>query len=122
MNILVKLFSVSDLFHIYTVIRPKKEPSNPFYSGNHYLRLRDPSQPQTRLVTCSSDKDMFLDEFVWVSGSWEFQPGDDDLWSFPRYNGSLPDSECFPSSHPSYFVIPSCICVDIHSCCSCRVQ
>ncbi|PSS08026.1 Ubiquitin-associated protein like [Actinidia chinensis var. chinensis] len=58
---------------------------------NHYLRLRDPSQPQMRLVTSSQGKDLFLDEFVWVLGSWEFQLGDDGLWSFPRHNGSLPD-------------------------------
>ncbi|GFS46133.1 hypothetical protein Acr_00g0100310 [Actinidia rufa] len=34
---------------------------------------------------------MFLDDFVWVSGSLEFRPGDDDLWSFSRYNRNLPN-------------------------------
>ncbi|GFY86740.1 AAR2 protein family [Actinidia rufa] len=48
MNILDKPFSASNLFHIYILVQSKKEPSNPFYSGNHYLRLRDPSQSQTR--------------------------------------------------------------------------
>ena len=56
MNILDKPFSASNLFHIYTVVWPKKELGNPFYSGNYYLCLRDPSQPQTRLVTRSPDK------------------------------------------------------------------
>ena len=43
-NILDKPFSASNLFHIYTVVWPKKESVNPLYSGNHYLRLRDPNQ------------------------------------------------------------------------------
>ncbi|GFS42013.1 hypothetical protein Acr_00g0077680 [Actinidia rufa] len=90
-NILDKPFSASDLFHICTIVRPKKEPGNPFYSGNHCLCLRDPNRPQKRLVTNSPDKDLFIDELFWVSGSWEFLPGDDDLWSFPRRNGSLPN-------------------------------
>ena len=32
-----------------------------------------------RLVLESLDKDIFLDEFVWVFGNWEFLPGDDEL-------------------------------------------
>ncbi|GFS42554.1 hypothetical protein Acr_00g0080500 [Actinidia rufa] len=62
----------------------------------HQAGLRFPinpmlKKPQTRLVTVSPDKDMFLNEFVWVSGYWEFRPRDDGLWSFPRHNESLPD-------------------------------
>ena len=70
--------------HVYTVVLPKKEPGNSFYEGNHYLHLKNPNQPQTRLVDGNPDKDLFLDEFVWVSGSWEFRAGDDNLWSFSR--------------------------------------
>ncbi|GFY92890.1 hypothetical protein Acr_08g0012860 [Actinidia rufa] len=36
-----------------------------------------------RLITSNLDKDLFLDEF---------RPGDNGLWSFPRHNGSLPNS------------------------------
>ncbi|GFZ15722.1 hypothetical protein Acr_25g0001310 [Actinidia rufa] len=39
MNILDKPFSASDMFHIYTVVWPKKESGNPLYNGNHYLRM-----------------------------------------------------------------------------------
>ncbi|GFS40644.1 hypothetical protein Acr_00g0069670 [Actinidia rufa] len=35
--------------------------------GNHYLHLRNPHQPQTRLITNNPDKELFLNEFVWVS-------------------------------------------------------
>ena len=34
MQILDKPFSVEDLLHVYTVVRPKKESSNLFYEGN----------------------------------------------------------------------------------------
>ncbi|GFS36489.1 hypothetical protein Acr_00g0046260 [Actinidia rufa] len=95
MQILDKPFSAEDLLHVYTVVQPKKEPCNPFYEGNHYLCLRKPDQPQTRLVTSNPNKDLFLDEFVWVSGAWEFRVGDDDLWSFSRYNRCLPNKPTF---------------------------
>ena len=72
MQILDKSFSAKDFLHVYTVVRPKNVPSNPFYEGNYYLRLRKPVQPQTRLVTGNPDNDLFLDEFVWVLGGWEF--------------------------------------------------
>ena len=88
---ITQAFQCGGYTHVYTVVRPKREPDNPLYEGNHYLRLRRPDQPQTRLVTGNPDKDLFLDEFVWVSGSWEFQAGDDGLWSFPRYNGHFPN-------------------------------
>ena len=67
-----KPFSAKHLLHVYTMVRPKREPSTPFFKGNHYLRLRNPCQPQTRWVTDNPDTDLFLDEFVWVSGNWEF--------------------------------------------------
>ena len=70
-------FSAEDLLHVYTVVRPKREPHSPLPQGNHYLRLRHPNQPQTRLDTSNLDKDLFVDEFVWVSGNWEFQARDD---------------------------------------------
>ena len=79
MQILDKSFNAEDLLHVYTVVRPNKEPSNPFYEGNHYLYLKSPNQPRTRLVDDNPNKDLFLDEFVWVSGGWEFQDGDDGL-------------------------------------------
>ena len=47
--------------------------------GNHYLRLRNPNQPQTRLVDSNLDKDLFLDEFIWVLGGWEFRARNDGL-------------------------------------------
>ena len=40
MQILDKPFSAEDLLHVYTVVQPKKEPSNFSYEGNHYLSLR----------------------------------------------------------------------------------
>lgn len=95
MHILDKTFSAEDLFNVYTMVRPKRESGNPLYTGNHYLRLRNPNQPQTRLVDDNLDKDLFLDEFIWVSGGWEFRARDDGLWSFPRYNGRLPNSKNF---------------------------
>ncbi|GFS32724.1 class I glutamine amidotransferase-like superfamily protein [Actinidia rufa] len=60
MQILNKSFNVEDLLHVYTIVRPKKEPSNLFYEGYHYLRLRKPDQPQMRLVTSNPNKDLFL--------------------------------------------------------------
>ncbi|GFY85599.1 proline-rich extensin-like family protein [Actinidia rufa] len=36
--------------------------SSPFMKGNHYLRLRNPRQHQTWLVTDNSDKDLFLEK------------------------------------------------------------
>ncbi|GFS29945.1 hypothetical protein Acr_00g0009250 [Actinidia rufa] len=62
MQILDKPFSAKDLLHVYTIVRPKKEPSNTFYEGNHYLRLRKPDQSQMRLVIGNPYKDLFLDE------------------------------------------------------------
>ena len=96
MQILHKPFNAEDLLHVYTVVWLKREPTNLLYEGNHYLCLRRPDQPQTRLIIENPNKGLFLDEFVWVSGSWEFRARDDGLWSFPRYNG------CFPNSKYSF--------------------
>ncbi|GFS42840.1 hypothetical protein Acr_00g0082000 [Actinidia rufa] len=84
-------FSAEDLLHVYTMVRPKREPRTPFLKGNHYLCLKNSRQTQIRLVTNNLDKGLFLDEFVWVLGNWEFQARDDGLWLFPRYNGHLLD-------------------------------
>ena len=78
MRLMEKPFGAEDLLHVYIVVWPKSESGNPLSPGN-YLRLRRHNQPQTRLVTSYLDKDLFLDEFVWVSGNWEFWAGDDGL-------------------------------------------
>ncbi|GFZ08223.1 hypothetical protein Acr_20g0000310 [Actinidia rufa] len=57
-------FNVEDLLHVDTIVRPKKEPGTLFLKGNHYLCLRNPCQPQTRLVTDNPDKNLFIDEFI----------------------------------------------------------
>ena len=61
--------------------------------GNHYLRLRKPNQPQMRLVTDSPDKDQYLNDFIWVSGQWEFLADEPDLFSIPRHRGYIPVGE-----------------------------
>ncbi|GFZ09225.1 sorting nexin 1 [Actinidia rufa] len=86
-------FSASDLLHVYTVVHPKREPGTPFLKGNHYLHFRNPRHPQTRLVTNNPDKSLFLNEFAWVFGKWEFRPRDDGLFLFPMHNGHLPDNK-----------------------------
>ncbi|GFZ19774.1 hypothetical protein Acr_28g0004790 [Actinidia rufa] len=73
-------FSALDQLHVYIVVHLKREPGTPFFKGNHYLHLRNPRQPQMRLVTDNPDKDLFLNEFVWVSRKWEFRAGDDGLF------------------------------------------
>ena len=35
MRLLDKPFSAKDLLHVYTVVRLKREPGNPLYTGNH---------------------------------------------------------------------------------------
>ncbi|GFZ05321.1 hypothetical protein Acr_17g0008930 [Actinidia rufa] len=60
MDIIDKSFSALDLFHKYKVVRQKKEMGNPFYNGNHYLRLRDPSHPQTRHNESLPDSEYFF--------------------------------------------------------------
>ncbi|GFS35165.1 hypothetical protein Acr_00g0038170 [Actinidia rufa] len=49
-------FTAEDLLHIYCVVRPRKDFETHMFKGNHYLRLRKPSQPQTRLV---NDPDLY---------------------------------------------------------------
>ncbi|GFZ01025.1 hypothetical protein Acr_14g0006600 [Actinidia rufa] len=69
-------FSVEDLLHVYIIVWPKKKASTPFFKGNYYLCLKNLLQPQKRLVTNNPNKDLFLNEFVWVLGNWEFRAGD----------------------------------------------
>ena len=60
------------------------------YEGNHYFHLRKPNKPQMRLVTNSPDKDLYLNNFVWVSGQWEFQADDPGHFSISRQKGYIP--------------------------------
>ncbi|GFZ19784.1 hypothetical protein Acr_28g0004890 [Actinidia rufa] len=83
-------FTAEDLFHVYCVVKPRKNPETQMLEGNHYLRLRKPNQPQTRLVTDSPDKDQYLNGFIWVSGQWEFPVDEPDPFSVPRHRGYVP--------------------------------
>ncbi|GFZ09861.1 hypothetical protein Acr_21g0004600 [Actinidia rufa] len=85
-------FTAEDLLHVYCVVKPRKNLETQMLEGNHYLRLRKPNQPQTRLVTDSPDKDQYLNDFIWVSGHWEFPVGEPDLFSVPRHRGYVLDS------------------------------
>ena len=62
-------FSASDLLHVYTVVQSKRYPNTNLLKGNHYLRLRNPRHPHTRMVTKIPNKDLYVDENVWVLGS-----------------------------------------------------
>ena len=42
------------------------EPYSNLSTGNHYLRLKNNLQLYTKLVTENLDKDLYLDEFIWV--------------------------------------------------------
>ncbi|GFS40363.1 hypothetical protein Acr_00g0068120 [Actinidia rufa] len=44
----------------------------------------------TRLVTDSPDKDQYLNDFIWVSGQWEFPVDEPDPFSIPRHRGYVP--------------------------------
>ncbi|GFY95164.1 hypothetical protein Acr_10g0005490 [Actinidia rufa] len=83
-------FTAEDLFHVYCVVKPRKNPETQMLEGNHYLRLRKPNQPQTRLVTDSPDKDQYLNDFIWVSGQWEFPADEPYPFSVPRHRGYVP--------------------------------
>ncbi|GFY85505.1 hypothetical protein Acr_04g0002430 [Actinidia rufa] len=83
-------FTAEDLFHVYCVVKPRRTPVTQMLEGNHYLRLRKPNQPQTRLVTDSLDKDQYLNDFIWVSGQWEFPADEPDPFSIPRHRGYVP--------------------------------
>ena len=88
------------------MVRPKREPSTPFFKGNHYLRLRNPRHPQMRLVIDNPNKDLFFNEFVWVFEKWEFRVRDDDLFLFLRHNNHLSDSK--------FHFIKSILCIVIN--------
>ncbi|GFY97771.1 hypothetical protein Acr_12g0003120 [Actinidia rufa] len=83
-------FTADDLLHVYYVVKPRKNPETQMLEGNHYLRLRKPIQPQTRLVTDSPNKDQYLNDFIWVSGQWEFPAGEPNPFSVPRHRGYVP--------------------------------
>ncbi|GFZ04894.1 hypothetical protein Acr_17g0004660 [Actinidia rufa] len=83
-------FTAKDLFHVYYVVKPRKNPETQMLEGNHYLRLRKPNQPQTRLVTDSPNKDQYLNDFIWVSSQWEFLADGPDPFSIPRHRGYVP--------------------------------
>ncbi|GFY97537.1 hypothetical protein Acr_12g0000780 [Actinidia rufa] len=83
-------FTAKDLLHVYCVVKPRKNPETQMLEGNHYLCLRKPNQPQTRLVTDSPDKDQYLNDFIWVSGQWEFPTSEPDTFSVPRHKGYVP--------------------------------
>ncbi|GFY87801.1 hypothetical protein Acr_05g0014400 [Actinidia rufa] len=85
-------FTAEDLFHVYCVAKPRRNPETQMLEGNHYLCLRKPNQPQTRLVTDFPDKDQYLNDFIWVSGQWEFPVDEPDPFSVPRHRGYVPDS------------------------------
>ncbi|GFZ15615.1 hypothetical protein Acr_25g0000240 [Actinidia rufa] len=83
-------FTTEDLFHVYCMVKSRKNPETQMLEGNHYLRLRKPNQPQTRLVTDSPDKDQHLNDFIWVSSQWEFPADEPDPFSVPRHRGYVP--------------------------------
>ena len=83
-------FTAEDLLHVYCLVKPRRNPETQVLEGNHYLRLRQPNQPQTRLVTDSPDKDQYLNDFIWVSGQWEFPANEPDPFSVPRHRGYVP--------------------------------
>ena len=91
------------------LMRPMRESGTHLLKGNHYLRLRNSIQTQTRLVIDSPKKDVYLKEFVWVSSNLEFQAGDDGLYSFPQHNSRIPDSK-FPCNFSTrYFSFDSLV-------------
>ena len=59
-----KEFTTEGLFHVYCIVWPRRNLEIHMYKGNHYLYLRKCNQPQTRLVTDSPDKDLYLNDFV----------------------------------------------------------
>ncbi|GFZ02259.1 insulinase (Peptidase family M16) protein [Actinidia rufa] len=88
-------FTAEDLFHVYCVVKPRRNPKTQMLEGNHYFRLRKPNQPQTRLVTDSPDKDQYLNDFIWVSGQWEFLVDEPDPFLIPRHRGYVPIGDTF---------------------------
>ncbi|GFZ01237.1 hypothetical protein Acr_14g0008720 [Actinidia rufa] len=58
-------FTAEDLLHVYCVVKPRKNS-------------------ETQML---EDKDQYLNDFIWVSGQWEFPAGEPDLFSVPRHRG-----------------------------------
>ncbi|GFS31493.1 hypothetical protein Acr_00g0017690 [Actinidia rufa] len=75
-------FGAYDLLHVYIVVRLKWEPDINLSIGNHYLRLQNNQHPWIRLVSEIPNKDLSLEDFVWVLKNWEFWDGDDRVHAF----------------------------------------
>ena len=45
------------------------------------------------MVIDAPNKDLYLDDFVWVSGQWEFQYDDLGHFAFLRYRGYVPNGK-----------------------------
>ncbi|GFZ16069.1 hypothetical protein Acr_25g0004780 [Actinidia rufa] len=63
-------FTAEDLFHMYCVVKPRKNFETQMFE----------------------DKDQYLNDFIWVSGQWEFLADESDPFSVPRHRGYVPDS------------------------------
>ena len=50
------------------------------------------------LVIDALDKDLYLDDFIWVLGHWEFRDDDPSFFAFPRYRGYIPIGKFCPNS------------------------
>ena len=106
-----KELTSKNLLHVYYIVRPRRNPQPHMYEGNHYLRLRNPNQPQKRLVMDSPNKDLYLNDFVWLSGQWEFQVDDHGHFSFSRCRGYVHAGKSLSYFVSFYLVFPyeSCI-------------
>ena len=83
-------FIAENLLHVYCIVQPRRNSQTHMYDGNHYLCFRKPNQSQTMLVTDSFHKDLYLNDFVWFSGQWEFQADEPSHFSIPRQKGYIP--------------------------------
>ena len=59
--------SAFDFLQMYNVVWPKRERHTKLFLGDHYLQLRNNKEPHTSLVLENTDKDVFLDDFIWIS-------------------------------------------------------
>ncbi|GFZ01187.1 hypothetical protein Acr_14g0008220 [Actinidia rufa] len=78
-------FTTDDLFHVYCVVKPRKNPETQMLKGNHYLRLRKPNQPQMRI------QQTFLEEERPVFGCNKCSRKVSDLLGYiPLYRYTIP--------------------------------
>ncbi|GFY87964.1 hypothetical protein Acr_05g0016030 [Actinidia rufa] len=84
-------FTADDLFHVYCVVKPRKNLETQMLEGNHYLRLRKPNQPQTRI------QQTFLEEERPVFGCnkcceqlWTLRKVSNLLGYIPLYRYTIP--------------------------------